>query len=277
MHNSKRWLAAASLAALSVLFWSGGCGLLGGGGNPDPDGGGDDASTPRHLQYIRADDYGSLVGEVDYVEGSGPADGVLDSTGSNLEGFLEKPGGIDFRTDGTISSKGSDHEWTLSELRQVAQSTFDESVSDETIRVHVLYVDGHYEKDSGNSKVLGLAWGNKNIAIFEDNVDDACESASLAPGPFRRRMCRKVEESVLIHEIGHTVGLVNNGLEPQADHHDEAHGAHCDRDDCVMYWRNRTSDVVSRIEDRFGNDNEQALGFGPDCREDVDRAKSTGN
>ena len=43
------------------------------------------------------------------------------------------------------------------------------------------------------------------------------------------------------HEFGHILGLVNNGTPVQSDHHDTANGAHCDVEDCLMYWQAETS------------------------------------
>jgi hypothetical protein len=47
-----------------------------------------------------------------------------------------------------------------------------------------------------------------------------------------------VEQVTLIHEIGHAIGLVNNGLPMVEAHQDADHGAHCNNPDCVMYWAN---------------------------------------
>ena len=42
----------------------------------------------------------------------------------------------------------------------------------------------------------------------------------------------------MIHELAHSIGLVDNGVPMLADHKDEAHGAHCTNPDCVQYWLN---------------------------------------
>lgn len=256
-----RFAIGVSLLFVAVV----GCGEVapGGGGN------GAEEETSRHLKYIRSGEYTKLVGEVDYVEGAGPESRVIDSIGEEFRDLLEKPDGIAFERDETIESRGEDHTWTRGELDEVAEETFDREVSSDTIKMHVLYLDGNWEGDSDDSKVLGLAWDHRNIAIFKETIEESCESATLGLSPFESGLCQTVEKSVLVHEIGHTIGLVANGLEPVDDHHDEEHGAHCDNDECVMYWQNRRSDVVERIADRFMNDNEDALGFDENCREDV--------
>ena len=55
---------------------------------------------------------------------------------------------------------------------------------------------------------------------------------------------RYVEQSTLVHESGHAIGLVNNGLPMTSTHEDTAHRAHCSNPDCVMYWQNEGSDAL---------------------------------
>lgn len=45
-----------------------------------------------------------------------------------------------------------------------------------------------------------------------------------------------VEQTVTKHEVGHLLGLVDNGTPMQNDHKDEDWGAHCDIDECLMYY-----------------------------------------
>ena len=47
-----------------------------------------------------------------------------------------------------------------------------------------------------------------------------------------------IEQSTLVHEMGHALGLVNTGLPMDVAHQDTAHGPHCNNPDCVMYWLN---------------------------------------
>ena len=57
---------------------------------------------------------------------------------------------------------------------------------------------GVYEEDS----VLGVAVDASTVALFSDTIEEA-------DGPFGRPSVEDVENSVLVHEVGHLLGLVN--------------------------------------------------------------------
>lgn len=97
---------------------------------------------------------------------------------------------------------------------------------------YVLFLDGEFDTGDGqgNPNILGVSFGTTEvIAMFKPVI----ESAAL-DGETRRL----VEQTTMIHEFGHAVGLVNNGVAMASPHQDEAHGAHCSNPDCVMYWLN---------------------------------------
>jgi hypothetical protein len=66
-------------------------------------------------------------------------------------------------------------------------------------------------------------------------------------GGFSQPSRETVETTVLQHEFGHILGLVGNGTPTVQDHQDEANGAHCDVDTCLMYFAVRTSDFVNNL------------------------------
>ena len=102
----------------------------------------------------------------------------------------------------------------------------DESpLSGSTLRWHVIMPQGSYSDDS----VLGVAVDASTIALFGDSIDDA-------NGLFNRPSSEEVENSVMIHEFGHLLGLVNLVYTSPADHEDADHPGHSNNDESVMYW-----------------------------------------
>jgi len=226
----------------------------------------------RHLRYIRGDTYPALAMEVDYVTNFGPRTGVASELEDELPELLDKPDGVEVRLDEELAQRGSNHTWTFEELDALADETTDMQVDDETAKIHVMFVDGEYESEDDDATILGLAWRHRHIAIFKETLEESCEQRGL-PGPFGRRICARAEKTVWTHEVGHVIGLVDNGLEMVDDHRDAEHGKHCNNDECVMYWAQRTGDIFGRLRDRFERGNESALGFDDNCRQDIETAR----
>ena len=68
--------------------------------------------------------------------------------------------------------------------------------------------------------------GTTVIAIFKDVIESSgVRSDGIVP--------KFIEQSTIVHELGHALGLVNNGVSISSDHHDADNGAHCINDICV--------------------------------------------
>ncbi|MCA9541763.1 MAG: hypothetical protein KC620_22860 [Myxococcales bacterium] len=125
---------------------------------------------------------------------------------------------------------------------------------------YVVFLDGYFAEDGARQTgVLGVSIGNTGvIALFKPVIDST-------------NAARFVEQTVLIHEFGHAVGLVDNGLAMVEPHRDDAHGAHCTNKDCVMYWQNEgVADLVAFVQ-RFALTTETVV-FGPECLADAEAA-----
>ena len=86
--------------------------------------------------------------------------------------------------------------------------------------------EGKYSDDS----VLGVAVDASTIALFSDSIDDA--TSIFNP----RISAEDIENSVMVHEFGHLLGLVNLVYTSPADHEDSEHPGHSNNEDSVMYW-----------------------------------------
>jgi hypothetical protein len=137
------------------------------------------------------------------------------------------------------------------------------SPSTETRRVfYVLFLEGSFNQDGADqTAVLGVSLGDTGIiAMFKPVIRSTGLEATSIP--------RLVEQVVMIHEFGHAVGLVNNGVPLSSAHQDTTHGAHCSNADCAMYY---TVDGYNEIVD-FINRRVQGAGtvlFGSECLEDT--------
>lgn len=241
-------------------------------GAGDATSGGDDAAPPldevpsRVRDTIRADDYTRLVLEVDVVEDKAPRDGVEDELEELFADILNKPDGIEAVRDDVLDPRGSDHEWSFEELRELADETFDLDVDEDTTALHALWVDGRSERDDDDSRILGLQFGRHTV-LFKDTIEDVCESSSTPVN--REQACRRTERAIWIHEIGHAIGLVDNGLPMVEDHKDEGRGAHSENDECIMYWAYTGEALGDRVVDAILG-GEPELGFDEYCLHDIE-------
>ena len=66
-------------------------------------------------------------------------------------------------------------------------------------------------------------------------------------GRIGRPSATTVESTVLMHEFGHLLGLVDNGSPALQDHVDEEHGAHCTNENCLMYYAIQTTGFLTNL------------------------------
>lgn len=171
--------------------------------------------------------YSKLLVEIDYVNGQQPRAGSVDLLEQRIDERLSKPGGTTVRQTAFASTRTV---YSNDNLKQVEATQRNDRPAGDTMTLYILFLNGHHEKDTSNEKVLGVQYDYSSIAIFKETVDS---SGGLLGLSFT---AADVERAVLIHELGHAMGLVNNGLKMVHDHEDKDHPKHSNSRDSVMYW-----------------------------------------
>ena len=181
---------------------------------------------------LKGNEYTSLKIEVQYMKGFKPDRSALNNLKSFLEKHLNKPEGI-FVVTKEIKPTGKAflYRQEVDSIRMANRTTY--STVDQ-LAVHILYTDGDYV----NSKILAEAYRNTSIVIFGKSLKD--NSGTLSK-PNRTTL----ESTLLMHEFGHLLGLMNKGSSMYTDHKDEKNASHCENRNCLMYYG-------IDIEDRFG-------------------------
>lgn len=155
----------------------------------------------------------------------------------------------------------NDGVFTVGRIIELSNAHLDTVEGEGTVVYHVLFLNGFFADSDGEQRgVLGVSIsGTRVIAMFKPVI------ASSSFLPIVRNF---VEQSTLVHEYGHAVGLVNAGVPLTSDHHDAENGAHCSNRDCVMYYLNESiSDLVTFIDQWRSTGN--AVLFGAECLQDV--------
>lgn len=191
---------------------------------------------PRHERYLRGDVDTRLVIELDVVAGAEPRAGVTADLVTRLSTLLDKPAGIEV-VMGSIASRGVDHAWTEAELFALGDETFANEAPPGTVVMHVMWLDGHHERDGASGAILGVAWAHTHIAVFESTIESSCDGQPLLGD----RLCATAQYGVWLHEVGHVLGLVDNGTPMVTPHLDADHGHHDSDDGCLMYWAYESS------------------------------------
>jgi predicted Zn-dependent protease len=153
--------------------------------------------------------------------------------------------------------------WTADALLSLANQYGNTQSTTTTGRFVILYVKGHFQNAGVvQNNVLGInITGTTVIVVFKDVVNQAGTSHESTTARF-------AEMSTVIHEMGHALGTVNNGIPITTEHHDSAHGAHCSNPDCVMYWQNEGGSLFNFVQ-RFLLTGSTKL-FGSECMKDFE-------
>lgn len=188
--------------------------------------------------FLSGKNYTSLIVEIQYVQGYKPSAQTINNLNSFLQSRLNKPGGIAFVID-SISSPGKSS-FTLSDVLAIERVKRTQFMGGTTMAAYFLFVDGDYASNPSNGKILGIAYGSSSVAIFENSIRGYS-------GSFGQPQTYVLESTVTEHEFGHLLGLVNNGTPMQTNHQDVHNGAHCNNQNCLMYYNVETSDVMGNL------------------------------
>jgi hypothetical protein len=184
------------------------------------------------------DSYESLVVEIQYMTGYRPTDDAMSRFTTFLNERLNKSGGVNL-VFSEIGAQGKSS-YSIDDIKKIEESNRSEFTTRKQIAAYFLFLDGDYSGNKDNSVVLGAAYYNTSMVIFEKTIVDATGGLGQPP-------TYKLETTVINHEFGHILGLVNLGTSMQSFHQDTKNGAHCDNTECLMNWVAETGDAVNNL------------------------------
>jgi predicted Zn-dependent protease len=183
-------------------------------------------------ELLSASRYTSLKVEVQYMPGFAPDAGAISHLQNFLAARLNKPDGISIVTKEVAAAGNA----TLSanEVHAFEKANRTVFTTGNQLAVYVLYTNGNYSENN----VLGVAYRNTSVALFGKKIRDNS-------GGIGQASRTKLEATVLEHELGHLLGLVDIGTPMQSQH--KANGNHCNNQECLMFHAAETTDVLGLL------------------------------
>jgi hypothetical protein len=180
--------------------------------------------------FLSSEVFTSLTVEVQYMNDFRPEPETMDSLLVFLRTYLRKPGGIKIVLKRlNVVSPNSLAKDEVAAIEDSARTLFP---SDKNLAVYLLFTDaGH-----GDKNILGMAYRNTSAVIFGHSIATNSGINSLLTKA-------ELETSVVLHEIGHLLGLGNpNGIALSSKAGKGKHG-HCHNKTCLMYWATETRNL----------------------------------
>ena len=201
-------------------------------------------------ELLSASKYTSLKIEVQYMTGYPPDAAAITHLQNTLATLINKQSGISIVTKEIPASAKS--ALSINDVIDIEKNNRTAFTTGSEMAVCILYTNGTYS----DPNVLGVAYKNTSVAIFGKTIYDNS-------GGIGQASRTKLEATVLEHELGHLLGLVDIGSPMQTGHKDAAHGNHCNNTNCLMYYTSETSDIFGFLI--TGN----IPSFDTNCRSDL--------
>ncbi len=191
------------------------------------------------------DSHNQMILEIDYEAGYKPETSSTDLLKQRIDEVCSFSKGITLEfTETDFDDVGT---WSADDVREQGwEHKEDDPTNGKTLRWQLLFP----AESNDDENVLGVAVDASTIAIFGESVDDAA-------GLFNRPSAEDVENSVIVHEAGHLLGLVNLVYTSPVDHEASDKPGHSNNEDSVMYWAIESVTVANFISGDLPNEFDQ--------------------
>jgi hypothetical protein len=188
--------------------------------------------------FLSSEKYTNLTIDFAYDKEHPPAPETLTEIQNFLLAKLNKPNGISVNVhELNIASRPY---LSLGDIFDIEKKNRLFFPHEKSLSIFVYLPHSEYLENSGSYKTLGIQYGASSIVLFGKTMSD--NSGGLGQPSYKT-----LETSVALHELGHVLGLVNNGTNMAVNHQDAQNGRHCNNKDCLMYFAVETTDILSNL------------------------------
>lgn len=210
------------------------------------------AYTPYYEEILQGAPFTTLVIQVDHAPGRAPSEAAKTHLLMTLQNVTHKRE-IRWDVKQTLPDEPTAR-WTPEALVELERTTRRTPHAAPNALLHVIYPAGLYNNTgAAGVTISGPVIGP--VVVFLDKLREISIGTPLGvlPTPNPRPAVDVLERSTLLHEAGHAMGLVNNGLTPVNDHEDLNHRGHSRHRDSVMYWAVDTENGLRQLLFRDGS------------------------
>ena len=185
-------------------------------------------------ELLSADEYRSITLELVSVKGFEPTSEAVDNFVDFIEERTFKPGGVRL-LQRSIDSPNEEN-LTIEEVDELEKKNRTVYSDATNHAIYVYFADAENIKtaesrnNQGNERqiILGTAYRNTSMVIYEKTLRDITR--------LRPNSLPNTETSILNHEFGHLLGLVNLGTPMVVPHEAESEDEekHCNVEGCLM-------------------------------------------
>jgi hypothetical protein len=188
--------------------------------------------------FVRSAPYTKVVIEIGSTKSATPSQAATDHLVAIMGDLLDKSGGVTVMHDPPVDDVATP--MSLAQAAAVEDGSRTQFPLNDTVVFYYLVVSTSSTDDSAAGTILGYSYRPSSMVVFQKNID---ASAGGIGQPSRD----DVESTVVAHEFGHILGLVNAGTPMQTPHEDSAHPKHDVNSACLMYWANNSSAGLANL------------------------------
>jgi hypothetical protein len=166
--------------------------------------------------------YQTLELEISYMQAYPLSDAVVNHLTNYLQTYLNKPGGIKLYRQ--LINNSTNTTMSINEVVDLEKTVRTKFTRTGVIAVHIMVVDAEFTEFT----VLGNAYWNTSMSVYGRTID-------RYSGGNGQVSTDQLLITLIEHEFGHLLGLVDQGTSMVTPHRDVNNGAHCINPYCLMH------------------------------------------